>query len=706
MKTNKIISLLMAAFLALPIAMTGCNFMGNNSESVGDSTNGDSTSSGNQSGIINAYEEEKTNQHYVEGTLHDVNVDFNNPVGAFVTNAMSAYKVVASGDETTEAATYVLGKVLDGTGAMLGKEDNASSVVVTKSTKYIIFGCQDKFEEAGLTMPTYDVIGVSGYYIKTWGSNVFIQAYSKHGYQMAALAFLRETLGFDMMSEDLVIYEKDGAVMPEMEITERPDFDYRQASNSISVTADYGLGYNGRNLWISPGGHWVHNALYFTDDATKVNHPKWFSDDAKKAQPCWNAHGDEEEYALMVETYTQSVINFMIAEPHKNNIMISQMDGTAGQPIRRCTCTTCNASFEYYGDTLGGAALSFINDVSEGVEAYLKSPEGLSFFGEDKEMNIYIIVYGMERTPPLERDEKGYYMFDENGFGIPKYECTFDENGEATQVLDEDGNPVRLKCSNLVNIFYASSGSDYTNSFYDVENQKYASEIMGWAGLGKKFAFWAYERNYWNYLYPYNSYDSNFETMRFFKSMGASYIYWEGTWENPNGTSFCKLNDYLDAKCAFNVNYNYYELLDKWFTHYFKEASVPMRKYFDAVTTRCREMEYYIGGAVHSDKLAEASVWPEGLINTFMGYFDEAYKAIEKYQASDPDMYEVLRKHILIESLFPRWVLCTTYENSFGEEDLRRIRTEFLEDFYNLQNTTHKEAYKIEDVTKFWDVDM
>ena len=117
MKTNKIISLLMAAFIALPIAMTGCNFFtGNNGDS--ESVGGDSTSSGNQnSSVINAYEEE-SNQHLVEGTLHDVNVDFDNPVGAFVTNAMSAYKVVASGDDTTEAATYVLGKVLDGTGAI------------------------------------------------------------------------------------------------------------------------------------------------------------------------------------------------------------------------------------------------------------------------------------------------------------------------------------------------------------------------------------------------------------------------------------------------------------------------------------------------------------------------------------------------------------------------------------------------------------
>lgn len=685
---KKITSLLLAALLAAPMALAAC----------GDKSTADSKPK-------TPFTETTDNYHYVEGTLHDVNVNYNAPVAPFAVNGKTDYKLVSNGTDSGEGSSYVVARVMDATGAMIATENYTDNLNVTMDSKYILFGCTKQFEEAGLVMPTIEKIGVAGYYIKTWGSNVFVQAYSAHGYQLAALAFLRETVGYDMMAEDMIIYEKDGKVMPQMDITERPDFDYRQASNKLSVTADYGMGWNGRNLWISPGGHWVHNVLYYTDAATKVNHPKWFSDDANKAQACWNAHGDAEEYALMVETYTQSVINLMKAEPHKNNIMISQMDGTAGQPIRGCTCTTCNASYAYYGDTLGGAALSFINDVSEGVEEYLKTEEAIEIFGEDKEMNIYIIVYGLERMPPLERDEKGYYKYDENGYGIPKYECTFDEEGNATQVLDDNGNPVRLKCSNLVNIFYASSGSDYTHSFYEVQNQKYANEVKGWAGLGSKFAFWAYERNYWNYLYPYNSYDSNAETMRFFKSMGANYIYWEGTWENANAPSFCKLNDYIDAKLAFDVNVNYYDLVDKWFTYYFKEASVPMRKYFDGVTTRCREMEYFTGGSVHADKLADASVWPEGLINTFMGYFDEAYKAIEKYQVTDPDLYQALYKHILIESLFPRWVLCTTYSTSFAESDLRALRTEFVDDFYDLQNTTHKEAYKIEDVTKFWELD-
>ena len=701
MKMKNLTALLLTAFLALPVALAGCD-KGQNNSSVGESA-----SEGVENSSVNAFEEDQVN-HYVEGTLHDVKVNFNNPVSDFVTNGKTEYKVVADEEMAMEASTYVMSKVLDGTGAMLAQED-ASTLTVTENTKYIIFGCAEEFEAAGLTMPSYETIGISGYYIKTWGSNVFIRAYSKHGYQMGVLAFLRETLGFDMLAEDMIIYEKDGKVMPQMEITERPDFDYRQASNSITVPAEYGFGLNGRNLWISPGGHWVHTVRYFTDDAAKVNHPKWFSDDAKQAQACWTAHGDEEEYALMVETYTESVINLMKAEPLKNNLMIAQMDGTAGQPVRGCTCTTCNASYAYYGDTLGGAALSFINAVSEGVEAYLQTEEAIDFFKgfgvENKEMNIYILVYGLERTPPLERTASGYYMYDENGYGIPKYECTFDAAGNATQVLDEEGNPVRLQCSNLVNIFYAASSADYTHSYYEVENEKFANEVKGWAGLGKKFAFWAYERNYWNYLYPYNSYDSNFETMRFFKSMGGSYMYWEGTWENPNSTSFCKLNDYLDAKCMFDVNSNYSELVNKWFTYYFKEAAEPMRRYFDGITARCREMEYFTGGAVHSDKLNDASVWPEGLINTYMSYFDEAYKAIETYKVTDPDMYEVLYKHILIESLFPRWVLCTTYENSFGEQDLKALRQSFLDDFYDLQNTTHKEAYKIEDVTKFWDLD-
>ena len=82
-------------------------------------------------------------------------------------------------------------------------------------------------------MPTDDIAS-SGYYIKTRGNVIFIEANGVDGYRMGGLAFLREALGYNMISEDCIVFDKDGKTMPTMDIIERPDFDYRQIQNYYS----------------------------------------------------------------------------------------------------------------------------------------------------------------------------------------------------------------------------------------------------------------------------------------------------------------------------------------------------------------------------------------------------------------------------------------------------------------------------------------
>lgn len=97
-------------------------------------------------------------------------------------------------------------------------------------------------------------------------------------------------------------------------------------------------------------------------------------------------------------------------------------------------------------------------------------------------------------------------------------------------------------------------------------------------------------------------------------------------------------------------------------------------------------------------------MWPEGLITSWNSLFDEAYKVIEKH-SSDPELYDAVYKHILIESLFPRYVLCTTYALSFSKTQLKEMRKAFAEDFETLGNTTHEEHYTIDVIFSTWDLD-
>ena len=103
--------------------------------------------------------------------------------------------------------------------------------------------------------------------------------------------------------------------------------------------------------------------------------------------------------------------------------------------------------------------------------------------------------------------------------------------------------------------------------------------------------------------------------------------------------------------------------------------------------------------------IALCGVFAAALATPFSaGISASAEEAIEKYAKTDEELYEALKKHILIESLFPRFVLCTTYAKSYSVEQRKEMRKAFIEDFEKLGNTTHQEHYTIADVTSTWDL--
>ena len=129
-----------------------------------------------------------------------------------------------------------------------------------------------------------------------------------------------------------------------------------------------------------------------------------------------------------------------------------------------------------------------------------------------------------------------------------------------------------------------------------------------------------------------------------------------------------------------------------------------MRRYFDELTLHLRDIDDYVSGYIQSRKLEEEVCWSEGRINGYMSLIGKAYDAIGKYKISDPDLYAVLRKHILIEEMFPRFVLCTTYADSFSPSELKRMRETFADDFAALGNKTHREHGSISEIYESWNL--
>jgi len=678
------------ALLLIVFTFTGCN--------------GGGDDSGGKTGRDDIKTVTDVKAHKVEGTLHEVNVDYDAKIGKLSVNGKTDYTVV-SPSEFGVAAKFATKHLSAATKATFPLEiaDNCD----LSSGKYIVFGVNGVIESV-VNVPGPDVLGEQGYYIKTVGDDVLVYCVTEDGAQLAAIALLRALVGYDMISYDCVVYEQSGEYLPSIEIKERPDYEYRLNSNAIKDESKYGMGYTQNSGMLQTDFGNVHNMYDFFAQSDRDEHPKWFSEDAmletssgervRIGQPCFTAHGDKTEYRELLEHVAGKVIELLKQKPDIRNMRISQNDVLGDNLTFRCNCPACTASYNHYG-TLGGAMVAFANDLAEIVYEYIDAYE------QGRVFNFVVLAYGESVQAPVQR-KNGNYLLDSKGKGIPTERCDFDEEGNMTVAKDVNGNPVKLVCGRGVAYEFAASKANWIHSFYESENREFASAVEAWAGLGSSNLYiWSYEISYYQYLYPYNNYQVLLDNFKYFKEFGGNYIYPEGTWENENNPGFAKLRDYINSKGMFDVNSDYNALVDKFFKYYFREAAPVMRRYFDEVQMNLSINENITGGRVHAYSLADNRVWPEGLLTNWLNSFDDARMAVSKYENTDKELHEVLLRHILIESLFPRYVLCTRYDKSYSDSQLKTMRKSFLEDFQRLGNTTHAEHYTISDVTSSWVLD-
>ena len=638
--------------------------------------------------------------HYVEGTLHKVNVTESNV--PFVVNGQTQYKIYADLSDATlssaiaKSVNFVTEQIANATGATVEsffeKPEN-----LTENTYAIVYGFRDLFRGLGLTMPTDDIAS-SGYHIKTKGNVVFIEAYGGDGYRMGGLAFLREVLGYDMLSEDCVVFTRDAKTMPAMDITERPDFDYRQIQNYYSSIESYGMGmHTHTDIWIPVNGWDMHNSLFYIPvEIYGEEHPDWYR--ADRAQPCYTAHGNPKEYSLMIQTVFNVIKTRMQECPTLENISFTAMDGT-GQDS--CACETCLEYKNLYG-TPAATCIYFMNDLNEMVQAYIQEKE------PGRVMNLTFFAYHDAEPAPVERlkqtdasgnviwgdpltDENGEYMplkryaRDENGQFIK------DENGDYVYEVDEKGNYVYLKCDEHVYPWLAPIYSKFTSSFYEEKNKTYAQNVSLWNTVSENVYVWIYGTNFKYYLYPYNSWSCVTETYRYMKECGVKYMWTQGQ-ERNQATAFTDLKDYIDSKFLFDVNADYGKVVDDYFNRYYLEAAKPMRSLFDLIQAQSAYLEETvptISGGIYDD-IAQAEYWPRLLLEEMMGMIDEAYAAVTKYKNSDPTLYESLVKRIKQESIFPRYVLCMNFGDYYS--NICEMREEFRDDWNALGFSVYRET--------------
>ncbi len=582
---------------------------------------------------------------------------------AFVENGETEYQLVVGEGQAEEAAAFIAMHVEYATGATLSI---AEETQWSEEAKYIVLGDKALAEEAGVY---YDwaQLGTTGYYIKTAGNSAFITANSAEGYQLGAIAFLYATVGYDLLTADCIVYEKDGTILPQTDIVGYPDFAVRLGLNGKPSDNGYGMGYTQTDYYgfIPVDGYPLHNTSKYLPAPTYLaDHPEWYAMGSMFNTPqlCYTACGDEASKDEMQETILSKMVSAIEAYPDMEYIGLFQED-----TIVYCTCAACTELKTQYG-SYSGVVIRFINELDDKLQEYLW--EKASETGEEKrEIKLVFMGYTFTEQPPVTKDDDGQYI-----------------------AVDET-----VKCNESVCVLLCPVQAKYTHGFTEEENAEYAENIKAWTAVCKHILVWTYQANFTQFLYPYASWTAASDTYAFLKDMGVEYIYNQGQYRNEVATGFGYLKNYLNGKLGLNAEADTEELTDKWFTYYFLDAAEPMKEYFDGLEAYCAETARVNGltGSIH-ENIAKTSYWDYDKLNEWIGLIDEAYEAIAEYETSDPALYGALKKRIDIESLFPRYALCSLYYLRYEDAVLEEMRSAFLSDclalgfYYMNENTSIK----------------
>ena len=607
---------------------------------------------------------EDTKVHYVANTLHKTSYDY--AAGkTFVKDGKTEYKIIVSDDSyAMKAAAYISAHVYAVTGVALEmiSKDTALLDAYSVNDHYIVMDCDDIFTKASLQMPADD-IGETGYYIKTTGNSVFIQAYGADGYQLGALAFLRAVVGYDMLGTEIYSYSLDGTVLPQMELIERPDYDYRVGCDAGNR---YGMGFTDNNIILTVEGHQWHNSFDYLPPETYMSiYPEWYSDRAQQdlvtsvepgyGQLCYTAHGDDESLQRMIDTLYVKLKSIVDSRTDLSNITITQQDS----PVA-CQCDSCTEMKNQYGSN-AAAIIQFVNAVDDKLQADLEA-EALASGKRKREFYISFFAYRATVDAPVRKNADGSY----------------------TPI---DG----IQCNEHVGVVLAPITASYTHSFYEEKNASHAANVTAWGAVTGRLYMWLYETNFKYYFFPLASWYDAVETLRFCKLNGASYCYSQSQWDNPTRTGFSFLKDYINSKAQFDVNINVNEVIDKYFEEYFMDAAEPMREFFDGIQIwydyLVEKYSTNLSGG-YNDAIFNQAYWPKRLLDGWMELIDDAYAAVEKYCSTDPLLYNSLLDRINIESVFPRYALLSFYGGYIN--DLTEQRQVFKEDVLRL-GFTHKD---------------
>ena len=586
-------------------------------------------------------------------------------------DGVSSYKIVIPKNFSSNenlASQEILTLFKEATGFVLPivTDENLS---FDNNSQYISVGNTSLKDTAGIT-ENVETLKINGFAIKTVGKSVFIVGGKEMGVVYGAYEFLYQILNFEQFFDDCYSLDTMVREIPLMNYNfkELPDIK-RLVANVGAIIADpvaarrMRMYYTPMNLYIWDGGDFTDTSFKIIPPKTyKDEHSGWFSDDG--SQLCYTAHGDPDEYDLMIETYVEHLKQVIIDNPGKYVYKFADQD-----VVTRCQCASCSIDYEKY-KCAAGSKIIFSNIVMDKLNDWLAN-DGKEYYNPD--LIFRFNAYNLFETAPV----------------------NYDEATDTYTPIDE-----KMMLSPGLGVEIAPVFANYARSYFDDSNLNYYNNMRAWEALFKDdvhIGYWTYCFNDNHYMYFFNTFDTMQEHYQVYASFGAESLYDQSLGTNYDGISaWYTLKTYLQSKLAWDTNLNINELTQRFFDNYYGEASDIMMKFYKSqrAFNIYQQEELGYGDANYNIKFVanKREYWPRNILESWREIIGDALDEIESLKVKNAKKYDLIYKHIVAERIAVDFILLELYSNQLSNK-YDEYKNDFIAEV-TLNNMSHHGAGK------------
>ena len=505
------------------------------------------------------------------------------------------------------------------------------------------------------TLSSADIVD-SGYYIETVGKNVYISCpdnTSSSGVLYGVYDFLNDTVGYEFYAADEICLEKtkDIPLYNYSGYTVNPSFQMRMLRNAdlrddsmtvkryrmVYPSPAFGMvtwGHGQLTQYVLPDAKCTCGLATCTGTTYKECHPDWFSKvGTKNQQLCWT--GGE-----VLETVTANrFIEYFKAYPDAEYFMFGQEDNES-----YCDCQRCKTAEKEYAGNGAGLQIAFMNNVIAKTTAWLEENQ--------KGRQVKYIVYA-------------YY-------GIEEAPIKTTDDGKVVPYSDKV-DPV-----DSLYIFYAPIGANFAFQIDSKANADVYKNLSNWSAIADgQLIMYLYDINFRSYLINFNNFGTVKGMYETCQELGVACMTSQAA--DSYVSCFQEMRAYVESALMWDLSLSYDDLVRKFMKAYYKDAASYLYDYYTIIRER---YAYYqnvvstVSGGIYGD-INVAQLWTHPVVEKMDEAFDKALKSIEKYQETDPKLYETLKLRIMKERLSPTYIKLMVIPSYYTPTQIAQMREEF-----------------------------